>query len=246
MRPNKVIRGIPMVEHVKSGIEGLDALVDGGFPKGHNVLITGGPGTGKSIIALQYLVSGAMNGEPGVYLTCDETKDKIISQALIFGWDLSKLEKENKIILKSLEEEFDIEAILETMQNDVKKIKAKRVVIDSISMLGIYSKVVPEIFKKTVKKLPRFQRHIEEMQRPQIVAIFQALASFGTTNLVIAEGDEQSAIPEYAADGVIQVKRESVGSSEERSLEVVKMRETKTNGGTYSFVITETGVRITK
>ena len=233
-----------MVERVKSGIDGLDALIDGGFPEGNSTLVIGGPGTGKSIIATQYLVLGAINGEPGVYFTCDETKNRIIRQASDFGWNLEKLEKEKKIVIRPIEEEFDIETILEILENDVKKIKAKRVVIDSISMLGAYSKVMPEAFRKSVKKLNRFQRFLEELKRPQVIAIFQTLSSFGTTNLIIAEGDGQSTIPEYAADGVIRLQQKAIGGDTQRTLTVEKMRSTKVTGGVHNFSFTENGVKI--
>ncbi|MFH1055014.1 MAG: ATPase domain-containing protein [Candidatus Altiarchaeota archaeon] len=235
-----------MVARVNSGIDGLNGLVSGGFPQGANVLAIGGPGTGKSILSLQFLVWGAMNGEPGVYLTCDETKDKLLSQALDFGWDLTQLEKEKKILIRPIEEEFDIETILDVLENDVKKVKARRVVVDSITMLSVYSKVMPEAFRDAVKgkKLNRFQRFIEEMKRPQVIAIFQALSGLGTTNLIIAEGDGQSTVPEYAADGVIRLQQKIIGNETNRSMTVEKMRSTKIVGGIHGFDFAEGGIHL--
>jgi circadian clock protein KaiC len=233
-----------MVERVATGVEGLDELVGGGLPEGCNILTIGGPGAGKSILATQYLVFGAMNGENGVYLTCDETKNKLVKQALDFGWDLAQLEKEKKVIIQAVEEQYDIETILELLGSDVKKIKAKRLVVDSISMLGVYSKVVPEAWRNPVKKLPRMQRFIEDMKRPQIVAILQTLSSFGTTNIVIAEEDGGSTIPEYAADGVIRLHQKIMGSETNRSLAVEKMRSSKIKGGIHKFEFGEGGIII--
>lgn len=92
-----------MTNRIKSGIPGLDALIQGGFPECSSVLVTGGPGTGKSILGLQFIVYGALNNEPGIYLMFDENKDKLFYQAEQFGWDIPKLENKKRCLFMLLE-----------------------------------------------------------------------------------------------------------------------------------------------
>ena len=101
---NKIIGRVP------TGIKGLDEAMSGGFVKDSINLIAGGPGSGKSIFALQYLIKGILDyKENGVYLTFEETRDKLVRYMENFGWDLEKLEKENKL------------RVIEISPKDVKK-----------------------------------------------------------------------------------------------------------------------------
>ena len=74
-----------VVERVATGIKGFDELIEGGFPKGSSILITGPPGSGKSIFSMQYLYNGAMNGENGIYVYMDSPIDFLKEQARQFG-----------------------------------------------------------------------------------------------------------------------------------------------------------------
>ncbi len=84
------------IKRINTGIEGLDRLIQGGIPEGSPILISGSPGTGKTILGLQFLYWGAKNNEPGIYVTFEEPKESIISTAKNFGWDLEDLEKNKK------------------------------------------------------------------------------------------------------------------------------------------------------
>src|SRR5215467_5784339 len=77
-------------ERVTTGIAGLDPLVEGGFPRGRSNLVTGEPGTGKTIFSLQFLVEGLSRGEKGIYVAADEGPMDILEQAASLGWDLEK------------------------------------------------------------------------------------------------------------------------------------------------------------
>jgi circadian clock protein KaiC len=86
-------------ENVPSGVEGLDELISGGFPQGRVVLILGGPGTGKTILASQFLYKGiSQYGENGIFVSLDESKDHFYSEMLKFGWDFKKAEEEGKFL----------------------------------------------------------------------------------------------------------------------------------------------------
>ncbi|MFX0200505.1 MAG: ATPase domain-containing protein, partial [Candidatus Hodarchaeota archaeon] len=87
------------VDYVRTGIPGVDKiLADQGIPKGHTILVSGGPGSGKTTFAIQFLYVGAAQyEEPGVYVTLDEEPGDIKENMIAYGWDLKKLEDENKL-----------------------------------------------------------------------------------------------------------------------------------------------------
>lgn len=84
------------IKRINTGIKGLDRLMQGGIPKGSPILVSGSPGTGKTILGLQFLYYGAKNNEPGIYITFEEPKESIIIAAENFGWNLRDLEKKKK------------------------------------------------------------------------------------------------------------------------------------------------------
>ena len=91
-----------MKNQVKTGITGFDELVEGGFPKGKCILLSGTPGTGKTIFSLQYIYNGAKRfKEKSLYISFEENKEHLFSQAKKFGWDLEKLENEKKVLSRA-------------------------------------------------------------------------------------------------------------------------------------------------
>src|ERR1700722_1133490 len=86
-----------MANRLKTGIAEFDQMLGGGFLEGDAVMLAGGPGTGKTNISLEYLIAGIAVGQPGIYLSFEEMPDQIYRDAENFGWDLRKLEKENKL-----------------------------------------------------------------------------------------------------------------------------------------------------
>jgi len=88
-----------MTVKIKSGISGLDKILKGGLNKGDVILLSGGPGTCKTIAALQYIYKGALeNNEPGVYISFEESVDDLKKDAECFGWNFDKLEKSKKVL----------------------------------------------------------------------------------------------------------------------------------------------------
>jgi len=226
---------------LSSGVGGLDELIGGGFLEGSNILVTGDPGTGKSILGLQFISNGAANGERGIYLTVEEEENKLASQAKQFGWDLEGLEKEKKVVVNVIEE-FDIEEILDQLEKEVKDIKAKRLVVDSLSMMSIFTRVMDPV-SKGKKKTNLLHPGGYELTRSQVVGILKRLSELGTTNLIISEGQEISdKIAQFAADGVVGLGiNEAIGT---RSLTIVKMRETKHPLGKMNTQIGDKGLEI--
>lgn len=128
-------------ERVPTGITGLDQLLEGGYPKGRSILVTGEPGTGKTILSLQFLIEGLASGEKGIYVAADEGPMDILEQAASLGWDLEK-HVENKELailnagtyLSSLgggkDRQVDIHKAIGDLAGFANRLEAKRMVLD--------------------------------------------------------------------------------------------------------------------
>ncbi len=136
------------MERVKTGIEGLDELIEGGIPQGSSVLISGGSGTGKTILATQYIYNGGkMYEEPGIYVSLETNLKNIIWNMQNFNWDIRELQEKNLMKTyrlnlghitsdENVAEKVDEE--LNVISQMVKEMGAKRLVIDSVTAFGIW------------------------------------------------------------------------------------------------------------
>jgi len=213
-------------QRIKTGIKGLDNLMQGGFVEDSAVLVSGKAGCGKTIFCLQYLWEGLQNGEPGIYLTLEETADELRKDAMGFGMDFSEFEKKGtfKFIERNMFENPDIEFF------DVDKLKAKRLVIDSISIVSIL---------------------IEDKAgaRNRINSMLSSLKKKGVTTLLISEGGDGSkysrlGIEEYIADAVISLEFTPIGPQAGRSLFISKMRRTKHSENIHPIEIGKDGIKV--
>ncbi len=238
------------MERIPSGIPGLDKLIEGGFPAGRSVLVSGGCGTGKTIFTMQYIYEGAKKySEPGIYVTLDERPDLIRQDIMRFGWDVRKLEEENmvQIIDASIaklgipsEEEyampatgFDLDKLLLEIMRVAKRIGAKRVVIDSLPALG-------------------FNYENENEIRKAILKLSYLLMRIGVTSIMTSEIPEGSGkfgkygVEEYVVDGVIVMHYMGIGTQSNRTLHIRKMRATKHSEDLHPIEITTKGIIIHK
>ncbi|MBT4870802.1 MAG: AAA family ATPase [Candidatus Diapherotrites archaeon] len=237
------------MNRITTGITGFDDLIEGGFPEGRSFLVSGGTGTGKTIFAVQFLMEGAAQGEPGVYLTLDERPDLIREDMLRFGWNMRQLEDSEqlkiidgtiaKIGIPSDEEfslpatGFDLDKLLLELMRTIKKIKARRVVIDSIPALGM-----------------NFEN--EHDVRKAILKIIYLLSRAGVTTLLTTEVNEGSkqfgkyGVEEFVSDGVIVLHYMGIGTQSNRTLHIRKMRATKHSEDLHPLEITESGLKIHK
>src|SRR2546430_12306437 len=125
----------------KTGIVELDAMLHGGFLERDAVMVAGSAGTGKTTLSLQHLVNGITKfGEPGICLTFEQLPDQIYRDAENFGWDLRKLETENKlrVVCTSPDLLLDPEGEEQLLGETIKELRPRRMVIDSLNHLEMY------------------------------------------------------------------------------------------------------------
>jgi circadian clock protein KaiC len=141
-------------ERISTGIEGLDELLTGGLIRGANIMIEGLPGTGKSTIAMQFILAGIDRGEPGIYISLEESPVRLYRDAASFGWDFRKLESENKLRVIATSSRSLIEQMHKggPLIEAIHEIGARRGVIDTVSMLQSASNT-PEDFRETLRSL---------------------------------------------------------------------------------------------
>jgi len=239
------------IERTKTGIKGLDELLEGGFPAGRTILLSGASGTGKSILAMQFIYKGALDyNEPGVFVTFDENPDKIRQDMLKFGWDLAALEKKGKLAILDgtsgragvpSDEEHVIMPGLDfnrLLVNTARKIGARRLVIDSIPAMG-------QLLDK------------EGDIRRNILKLAFSVSKADVTTIITTELEEQDVkagfakfskygVEEYIADGVILVNMLTIGSDENRTIYIRKMRGTKHSLAIHPMHIESTGITVMK
>ncbi len=224
-------------QRTKTNIPGFDKLVEGGFPISSNILISGGPGTGKTIFSLEYLYNGATKeNEKGIYFSFEEKKDSLLEQAAQFGWDFQKLEKSKKVRIISIGTEDISKNTINEMIEIIENTGSKRIVIDSITTLSF---ITPENSKSghvdnySIKKfLYSFLTKFKEI--PELTSI-----------IVSQEGEKISdRIAQYLCDGVIKIEYESLGGDYSRNLVIKKMRKTKNNEDLHPMEINNKGIVI--
>src|SRR5688572_871705 len=129
---------------VATGIDGFDEITGGGLPEGRPTLVCGGPGCGKTLFALEFLVHAAVRGESGVFVTFEETEDDILKNAASLGYDLPDLLKRKRLTLEyirversEIEEtgEYDLEGLFIRLDHALRSTRARRIVLDTIESL---------------------------------------------------------------------------------------------------------------
>lgn len=220
-------------ERVTTGTRGLDKLTEGGLEKNSAVLVMGGGGSGKSIFATQFLIEGIENHkETGIYISFEERKYRFYRHMSRFGWDLQKLEDQGRFIFLKYSPERIARIVKERskeIENAIKEVEAKRIVIDSLS-------AYTALFDSEAEK------------RKMLVALFDMIDAWDCTAVVVAEEDQNpdkhnSTVMGFMADAIILLynEREPKGLRF-RALEVFKMRGTKHESKICSMKISDHGI----
>ncbi|MBI2668041.1 hypothetical protein HYX17_04725 [Candidatus Woesearchaeota archaeon] len=222
---------MPRIKRVSTGVPGFDELISGGFKEFSINLVAGGPGTGKTIFAMQFLLDGIKRGEPAVYITFEEKKEKFYEDILSFGWDLEKYEKDNLFVFLEYTPEQVKKVLIEgggSVDSIITKMKAKRIVIDSITSFSLLYQ--DELTKKEAA-----------------LALFELIQKWGCTALLTSEEEEKeghtiSAALEFEVDSIILLYYLKMKGVRHRAIEILKMRGTKHPLKTFSMDIGEKGV----
>jgi len=220
-----------MVERIKTGVSGLDGLIEGGFPRSSVTLITGGAGTGKTIFCCQFMMEGLKNKESCIYLTLEEEPEEIRDDAKEFGWDFQKYEKSGKLAIEYMNplEGRGFETRIEDM---IEHFKATRIVIDSTSVMGMYSGTDAKVRERLYALIRILRRsHVTAVLTAEIPELEKgSLSRFG--------------VEEFVSDGVIVMHYLSIGSGLYRNIEIKKMRRTNQKKGTFPMEITKNGLKV--
>ena len=198
------------LELIKSGVKGLDEILGGGIPKDSLVLLSGTCGTGKSIFAMNFLIDGALRGEPGVYISLEESPETNIKQMKLFGWPIDDMVKKKKLLIIQ-PELYNFDALLTTIEDSVNRINAKRLVIDSASIIGMYFED-PYKVRKSLLQLGTILKKLDctTIAIDEIAEGKPTLSAFG--------------VEEFVADGVIILYLIEKGNIFIRACVVRKMR----------------------
>ena len=216
------------MERVPTGIPGLDELIEGGFPKGAVILLSGTCGTGKTLTSLQFLWYGIQRGENCVYLSFEEPVEQVKNNAKQFGWDFEKAEKQGKVIMIRYDP-FHVEEVIDIVVSSVRKINAERLVIDSISALGMYIRDPTEV-------------------RRSIYTLVSNIYKLGCTTILTSEilPDQlelsRFGVEEFLADGVIVYYYTRISTYFARAITIWKMRYTNHSQRIHPYKITEKGI----
>src|SRR5437879_9947715 len=198
---------------VRTGIVELDEMLKGGFMPGDAVMLAGSAGTGKTTLALQYLVNGVNLGEPGIYVTFEELPDQIYRDAKNFGWDLRKMEEEDKFRVICTSPNLVLESSDDSLLEDVlREIQPRRLVIDSLSHLEMFVKrddMRMEAYRVIRYLKTRGVSSLLLWESPQISG-----ASFSVTDVGLS----------FLVDCILALKPVEIESSMRKALVILKMR----------------------
>ncbi|MGD0156469.1 MAG: circadian clock protein KaiC [Terracidiphilus sp.] len=222
-----------------TGIQGLDEITRGGLPKGRVTLVCGKAGCGKSLLAMEFLVHGAVEyGEPGVCIDFEETEEKLTANVASLGFDLHELSKHKKLLVdyvaidrSQIAEtgEYNLDGLFIRLAHAVKAIKAKRVVLDSVEAL--FSGIADSAILRS--ELRRLFRWLEDQKLTAIVT-----GEAGTQTLT------RHGLEEYIADCVISLDHRVTEQISTRRLRIVKYRGTSHGTDEYPFLIGEEGISV--
>lgn len=225
-----------------TGVTGLNEMTDGGLPRGRTTLLAGGPGSGKTILALQFLVHGATEcGEPGIFVAFEETSERIIANANGFGWDFADLQQKKTLCFINaqpppdlvLSGSFDLSGMLAALEGQVAAMQAKRIVIDA---LDIVLALLPDA----------------TAMRREIYRLHDWLLQHGMTAIITTKTGEgtESGVPhsfsfmQFMVDCSIVLNHSVVLGVSQRNLRVQKYRGSGFDENESPFLISKRGFEV--
>lgn len=245
-RPDRARRGRAATRSLQkspSGIAGLDEVTFGGLPKGRGTLVTGGAGSGKTLLGMQFLVEGVRQyGETGVLIAFEETAADLAENVRSLGFDLDRLIARKQIAVDYVRVErseihetgeYDLEGLFVRLEHAIDSVKAKRVVIDTIEVLfgGLsdYS-----VLRAELRRLFRW------LKEREVTAIVTAERG----NPADRNAFTRHGLEEFVSDCVILLDHRVVDQLTTRRLRVVKYRGSPHGTNEYPFLIDPEGIRV--
>ena len=222
-----------------TGVRGLDEITGGGLPRGRPTLICGSAGCGKTLMAVEFLVHGAVDfDEPGVLVTFEETADELAENVRSLGYDLKALEADNLLVVDHVRVEraeiaemdgYDLEGLFIRLDLAINSVGARRVVLDTIETLfGSFTN--------------------QAILRSELRRLFRWLKDRGVTAVITGERGEgtltRQGLEEYVSDCVILLDNRVTEQVSTRRLRIVKYRGTAHGTNEYPFMIDEDGVSV--
>ena len=214
-------------KRIPTGVPELDALIEGGLRQGKSYLVVGEPGTGKSVLSLQYLVRGLMDKEKGLYVAIDEKPADVIEQATSLGWDLAPFIESKEFLILDASAYFvaragdtsksvDVQRVATDLNTYITRMGAARVVIDPVG--------------------PLLGAHNSDQARQLIYAL---QANINTTHLLTTYASDKQlrGVEEYLVAGTMVLSMEPVNGRFVRRLSIEKMRGTALEPAQYPFSI---------
>jgi circadian clock protein KaiC len=222
-----------------TGIQGLDEISGGGLPRGRTTIVCGGPGCGKSMLGMEFLIHGALDfDEPGVLVAFEETPQEMASNVASLGFDLKHLVENKKLFLdyvyvepSEIQEtgEYDLEALFIRLQHAVDTVGAKRICLDTLEAL-----------------FSGFSN--EGLLRSELRRLFRWLKERNLTTVITAEKGEKTltrhGLEEYVSDCVILLDHRVRDQISTRRLRIVKYRGTSHGADEYPFLIDNEGISV--
>lgn len=230
---------IPRLKKCPTGIEGLDEITGGGLPQGRSTLVCGTAGSGKTVLAMEFLLRGALQyNEPGVFMCFEETAEDLAKNFSSLGFDIQDLVERKKLSIDHVRidrseitetGEFNLEGLFVRLDFAINSIKAKRVVLDTIE--GLFAGFTNEA-----------------ILRAELLRLFVWLKEKGVTAIITGEQGEKTltryGLEEYVADCVITLAHVSTEQIATRRLRIVKYRGSFHGTNDYPFLIDEQGISI--
>ena len=216
------------MEFIKSGVDGLDEVLKGGFKKNASILLMGVPGTGKTILGIQFMYTGAKNKEPGLYITYEESVDAIYAYSKNLGFDFAKFKDLITVVNQPITGKI---VTFGNIIDIIKKKKVKRVVLDSVTL-----------FHLAIGDQASFRREILDflLRMKECSVTFVATAERKCITIDAIKFHDE----DFLFDGIILLTKVRKGSSYERCISIEKMRGHNYSLGIFPFMITDHGFEI--
>lgn len=228
------------VMKTRTGVRGLDEVLEGGVPRGRVLLVMGGTGSGKTVLMNEFLYRGIERyGERGVFVTCEERVEDITRNVAGFGWDYAALVASGRLAfvdagprpgeLRELGADYDLSPLLARVRAAIRRMRAKRLVIDGLD--GLFARLSN---RDAVREL--------------VLHLSDEAKALGITTLISAESLEGGAtrhgVEEFVVDGALRLAVERGQQQMLRRLEVLKLRGTGFRSGAVEYAISGDGLEV--